>query len=56
MEKPMFKIAEYVPEGPPVTLDLHGFWLVPDPSRPSGHRSVPIPHEQFMAYLDSLDD
>lgn len=50
-------IAPYEPPpGAPFKVDIHGFWLVPDPLSPSGHRAVPIPDEQFSAYLLSLED
>lgn len=52
----MLKIPEYVPDHPEFRLDIAGYWLIPDTASPTGKRVEPIPHDVFMAYLDTLSD
>lgn len=52
----MLDLPVYEPIDPNFRLDIAAFWLIPDANAPNGHRSVPIPHDVFMAYLDGLSD
>lgn len=49
-------IATYKPEVPPVTLDIVGFWMGPDPDRPGMNLIIPIPDGEFSDILRKMDD
>lgn len=52
----MREIPQYEPTDPDFRLDIAGYWLIPDPTAPTGKRVEPIPHDVFMAHLDTLPD
>lgn len=53
-----YNIPEYKPVHPDFDLSkcLSAFLLVKDARTKSGYRSIPIPYDDFAAYLDTLED